>query len=125
MTKQTVRTVAFVNVKCLDELAIETSPTSKRSALRSDEVYSDLKKRLLIGEFPIDVRLGEHWRMLSGGPLPTPDPSFVLVDESFHVGLAAAAGNEALFTAHLEVSMNVVRDGVPATINRMATGGRA
>jgi DNA-binding GntR family transcriptional regulator len=40
-------------------------------------------------------RLEEHWVALALRP-PTPDPSFVLEDEAFHVGLAAAAGNASL-----------------------------
>jgi DNA-binding GntR family transcriptional regulator len=42
----------------------------------------------------LDV-LEEHWMALTLRP-PAPDPIFVLEDESFHVSLAAAAGNRAL-----------------------------
>jgi DNA-binding GntR family transcriptional regulator len=37
----------------------------------------------------------ETWRGIAQEP-PNPDPDFVLIDEEFHVGLAAAAGNRAL-----------------------------
>jgi DNA-binding GntR family transcriptional regulator len=40
--------------------------------------------------------LRERWARLRTGPLPQPDPSFVLLDESFHIGLARAAGNGVL-----------------------------
>lgn len=143
---------------------------------RSDEAYRSLKTRLLLGEFPPNVRLGEErlaallqvsrtpvrealkrlfsegllerhpdgggyqplvpdvtvmrhlyevraglelqalqrpsrlgtrhdpaileplrdqWRHLQTN-IPAPDPSFVLLDESFHLQLARAAGNQAL-----------------------------
>ena len=39
--------------------------------------------------------LRDQWRALSFGPTPDPDPNFVLLDESFHVTLATAAGNGA------------------------------
>ncbi|MCU1400018.1 MAG: hypothetical protein JWN62_3127 [Acidimicrobiales bacterium] len=38
--------------------------------------------------------LRDQWRQLSIDPLPPPDPNFVLLDESFHVALATAAGND-------------------------------
>lgn len=162
-------------------------PATKRSPLRSDEVYRNLKKRLLVGEFPINVRLGEEklaalvgvsrtpvrealkrlhaeglveahpeggyqplipdvvvigqlyelreglelqalqrpgrlgrihdpaileplrdtWRALAAGPLPAPDPSFVLLDESFHTGLATAAGNAALVETLRQVNERI------------------
>jgi DNA-binding GntR family transcriptional regulator len=166
-------------------------PEIRRPPLRSDEVYSDLKKRLLVGEFALNVRLGEEklaalvgvsrtpvretlkrlhaeglveshpdggyqplipdvtvvgqlyevreglelqalqrpgrlgrrhdpaileplrdtWRALASGPLPPPDPSFVMLDESFHTGLAAAAGNDALVEVlrHVNERIRVVR----------------
>src|SRR4051794_19011222 len=40
--------------------------------------------------------LRERWERLRRGPLPTPDASFVLLDESFHISLATAAGNGVL-----------------------------
>ena len=41
--------------------------------------------------------LREDWRTLDRPePEPRPDPSFVLLDEDFHVRLAEAAGNQAL-----------------------------
>jgi len=141
---------------------------------RGDQAYRGLKTRLLMGEFPINVRLGEErlaamigvsrtpirealkrlaaeglvgthpeggyqplvpdvtvmrhlyevraglelqalqrpgrmgtrhdpaimeplrdqWRALADGPLPAPDPGFVLLDESFHITLASAADND-------------------------------
>jgi DNA-binding GntR family transcriptional regulator len=39
--------------------------------------------------------LRDQWRTLAGEPTPDPDPNFVLLDESFHVALATAAGNDA------------------------------
>lgn len=44
--------------------------------------------------------LRSEWAALEATP-PKPDPDFVLVDERFHVGLAAASGNEA-FAEHLQ-----------------------
>lgn len=44
-------------------------------------------------------RLAEEWRAL-GAEAAEPDPSFVLLDEAFHEGLADAAGNPVL-TDHL------------------------
>ena len=38
--------------------------------------------------------LRDRWRALACGSLPDPDPNFVLLDESFHVSLMAAAGND-------------------------------
>jgi DNA-binding GntR family transcriptional regulator len=38
--------------------------------------------------------LRDQWRALAAGDLPPPDPNFVLLDESFHIGLATAAANE-------------------------------
>jgi DNA-binding GntR family transcriptional regulator len=38
--------------------------------------------------------LRDQWRTLAAEPAPEPDPNFVLLDESFHVGLATAAGND-------------------------------
>jgi DNA-binding GntR family transcriptional regulator len=40
--------------------------------------------------------LHDRWQSLADGPLPDPDPDFVLVDESFHETLALAAGNRVL-----------------------------
>jgi DNA-binding GntR family transcriptional regulator len=150
------------------------TPTVIPAGSRGDQAYRSLKTRLLTGEFPINVRLGEErlagmigvsrtpirealtrlaaeglvgthpeggyqplvpevtvmrhlyevraglelqalqrpgrmgtrhdpaimeplrdqWRALANGPLPPPDPNFVLLDESFHLTLAAAAGND-------------------------------
>lgn len=49
------------------------------------------------GRHSVDAldELERHWLDLALH-LPGPDPSFVLEDESFHVGLAAAAGNHQL-----------------------------
>lgn len=44
---------------------------------------------------PALERLREEWRALREDD-PEPAPEFVLLDESFHVGLAAAAGNAVL-----------------------------
>ncbi|MFM2070829.1 MAG: putative Transcriptional regulatory protein [Actinomycetota bacterium] len=38
--------------------------------------------------------LRDQWKQLSLEPVPAADPNFVLLDESFHVALAAAAGND-------------------------------
>jgi DNA-binding GntR family transcriptional regulator len=38
--------------------------------------------------------LRDQWAALAAGPLPEPDPNFVLLDESFHVALMTAAGND-------------------------------
>ena len=38
--------------------------------------------------------LRDQWRALRSEPTPEPDPNFVLLDESFHIGLATAAGND-------------------------------
>jgi DNA-binding GntR family transcriptional regulator len=38
--------------------------------------------------------LREQWRALASGPLPEPDPNFVLLDEAFHVSLMKASGND-------------------------------
>ncbi|MET0578609.1 MAG: GntR family transcriptional regulator [Ilumatobacteraceae bacterium] len=38
--------------------------------------------------------LRDQWRALAAEPTPEPDPNFVLLDESFHVGLATSAGND-------------------------------
>lgn len=40
--------------------------------------------------------LHERWMRLRNGKLPVPGPEFVLLDESFHIGLARAAGNGVL-----------------------------
>jgi DNA-binding GntR family transcriptional regulator len=40
-------------------------------------------------------QIAEEWGGLSE-ELPDPDPNFVLADEAFHLGIAEAAGNEAL-----------------------------
>ncbi|MET0147388.1 MAG: GntR family transcriptional regulator [Ilumatobacteraceae bacterium] len=38
--------------------------------------------------------LRDQWRAMADEPTPEPDPNFVLLDESFHIGLATAAGND-------------------------------
>ena len=43
----------------------------------------------------LDV-LRQEWRSLQQDPAQRPDPSFVLLDEAFHLGLAVAAGNEVV-----------------------------
>ena len=43
----------------------------------------------------LDV-LAEEWRALRADPPEQADPSFVLLDESFHIALAEAAGNASL-----------------------------
>lgn len=153
---------------------LTVTPTGTDDGTRSDLAYRGLKTRLLTGEFPVNVRLGEEriarllgtsrtpvreamkrlfseglvckhpeggfqpvapdvttmrhlyevraalelqalqrparngtrhdpaiieplrdrWRSMSRGTPPPPDPNFVLLDESFHVALASAAGND-------------------------------
>ena len=55
--------------------------------------------RALEGFAPPDAAvlepLRDRWRALQGD-LPAPDPTFVEVDESFHVALSRASGNHAL-----------------------------
>ncbi|HEY2332089.1 MAG TPA: GntR family transcriptional regulator [Acidimicrobiales bacterium] len=41
------------------------------------------------------LALRDEWRALAGDP-PEADPMFVLIDESFHIGLAEACGNRVL-----------------------------
>jgi DNA-binding GntR family transcriptional regulator len=41
------------------------------------------------------LALRDEWRALAGDP-PEADPVFVLIDESFHIGLAEACGNRVL-----------------------------
>lgn len=50
------------------------------------------------------VALRDRWRNLALAPPQEPDPDFVLVDESFHVTLALAAGNRV--TAELLHQVN-------------------
>jgi DNA-binding GntR family transcriptional regulator len=55
--------------------------------------------------------LRDRWARLASGALPAPDPSFVLMDESFHVTLASAAGNGVLVEQleHVNQRIRVVR----------------
>jgi DNA-binding GntR family transcriptional regulator len=55
--------------------------------------------------------LRDQWRTLAAGAPPPPDPGFVMLDESFHVGLATAAGNEAAvgFLCQVNERIRVVR----------------
>lgn len=64
------------------------------------EVRAALEHRALSRRDPghdVDAlaALRDDWRELATEP-PDPDPSFVLIDEDFHVRLAAAAGNRSL-----------------------------
>jgi DNA-binding GntR family transcriptional regulator len=159
--------------------------------LRSDRAYDELKQRLLVGDFPLNVRLGEErlavllgvsrtpireallrlhgeglvrrgsdggyepiapdvtvmrhlyevrqglelqalarphrlgerhdvdtldelrsdWRAFRDDPPDDGDPSFVLLDESFHVTLAEAAGNPSLaeLLRHVNERIRLVR----------------
>ena len=70
--------------------------------------------------------LAEEWRALQLDPPADADPSFVLLDESFHIGLAEAAGNSGLVDLLRQVNerIRVVRmmdfltaDRVSATID--------
>ena len=67
----------------------------------------------------------EEWRGLAKDE-PDPGPSFVLIDESFHIGLAEAAGNPALadFLRQINERIRTVRmvdfltpDRIASTIN--------
>jgi DNA-binding GntR family transcriptional regulator len=55
--------------------------------------------------------LRDRWARLASAALPPPDPSFVLIDESFHVTLAKAAGNGVLVEQleHVNQRIRVVR----------------
>jgi DNA-binding GntR family transcriptional regulator len=55
--------------------------------------------------------LRDQWRALADAPLPDPDPNFVLLDESFHVGLATAAGNDVAvgFLSQVNERIRLVR----------------
>lgn len=55
--------------------------------------------------------LRDHWARLQAGPLPDPSPTFVLTDESFHIALARAAGNQVLVEQleHINQRIRVVR----------------
>lgn len=68
----------------------------------------------------------QRWMELALDP-PAPDPSFVLVDESFHEGLAAAAGNESLVKVLQSVNARIravrmqdflTEDRISATIDQ-------
>jgi DNA-binding GntR family transcriptional regulator len=53
------------------------------------------------------LAIREDWVGLGNDP-PDPDPGFVLIDESFHVGVADAAGNTAI-TEHLRAVNDRIR----------------
>jgi len=73
------------------------------------ELY-DLREALERHAITLPARTGRHhdrdvlerllgeWRSLASEP-HSPDPDFVLLDESFHLGLAESAGNPALVDA--------------------------
>lgn len=177
-----------------------TSPHTSESGLRSDFAHAELKRRLLVGDFGLNVRLGEERlaallgvsrtpvreallrlhaeglvrRAPDGGYLPVapdvesmrhlyevritlelqalhrpartgtrhdaeaiedlreqwldlegeahePSPGFVLLDESFHVELAAAAGNPVLVDLLRQVNerIRVVRMQDFLTVERI------
>jgi DNA-binding GntR family transcriptional regulator len=55
--------------------------------------------------------LRDQWRAMAVGDPPAPDPGFVLLDESFHIGLATAAGNDVAvgFLRQVNERIRVVR----------------
>ena len=53
------------------------------------------------------VMLRDEWEAMLTA-VPEPEPDFVLVDEEFHVGLAAASGNDAL-ARHLQLINERIR----------------
>ncbi|MCU1676882.1 MAG: transcriptional regulator, GntR family [Frankiales bacterium] len=63
--------------------------------------------------------LRDEWRRLRDDP-PTPDPSFVEVDESFHVELLRASGNAALTDMLLAVNARIR----PVRLYDFLTAGR-
>lgn len=55
--------------------------------------------------------LRDQWRALAQGPPPPPDPGFALLDESFHIALATAAGNDVAvgFLRQVNERIRIVR----------------
>jgi DNA-binding GntR family transcriptional regulator len=53
------------------------------------------------------VALRDEWDAMLGA-MPDPEPDFVLLDEDFHVGLAAASGNDAV-AHHLQLVNERIR----------------
>jgi DNA-binding GntR family transcriptional regulator len=51
--------------------------------------------------------LRDQWRALAAGPAPAPDPNFVVLDESFHIALAAAAANEVAVDLLRQVNQRI------------------
>jgi DNA-binding GntR family transcriptional regulator len=51
--------------------------------------------------------LRDEWATLAADTEPEPDPSFVLLDEGFHLGLAEAAGNDALVEVLRQVNERI------------------
>jgi DNA-binding GntR family transcriptional regulator len=72
------------------------------------------------------VQIHDDWATLAED-LPEPDPGFVITDEAFHVGIAEAAGNEALaeMLRHVNQRIRLVRmhdflaaDRIQATVEQ-------
>jgi DNA-binding GntR family transcriptional regulator len=72
------------------------------------------------------LQIHDDWATLAED-LPEPDPGFVITDEAFHVGIAEAAGNEALaeMLRHVNQRIRMVRmhdflaaDRIQATVGQ-------
>lgn len=72
------------------------------------------------------LQIHDDWATLAED-LPEPDPGFVITDEAFHVGIAEAAGNEALaeMLRHVNQRIRMVRmhdflaaDRIQATVDQ-------
>jgi len=59
---------------------------------------------------PTLIHIRDEWGSLVDDP-PDPDPGFVIADEAFHLGIAEAAGNQALveLLSHINQRIRVVR----------------
>lgn len=62
------------------------------------ELYAIRRPVTIGGHHDRDIleTLADRWRRLEAEPPADADPTFVLADEAFHIGLASAAGNVAL-----------------------------
>lgn len=66
-------------------------------------------------------QIRDEWATLAEEP-PEPDPGFVIADEAFHIGIAEAAGNNALveMLGHINQRIRVVRMQDFLAIERIA-----
>lgn len=80
---------------CLPDVEVMRELYEVRAALELQAIGRPARLGLRHDETALRA-LHDRWQSLADGPLPEPDPGFVLVDESFHVSLALAAGNRAL-----------------------------